>query len=143
MYVVYRYGGIYSDIDSVWIKPLDDNFHYEFVNYRIDSVCSNLTNAFFGFNKDSFIVKNAIDNLTYSIPCFLRSNNHKIIQAHIPCMTGPNYLTRIIKESRPSKLNYIHQGYCVIGGPHEEVYHYFTSQNKAYCYQTCDKNWCV
>ena len=142
LYIVYIQGGIYSDIDSVWIKPLDFNFEYEFVTYRIDNQCSNLTNSFFGFNKGSFIVKNLIQNLELSIDCFLKANNPYMFKMHIPVITGPNHITLVIKDSNPKFLNYIHQGYCVIGGPHEELYSSYSSEGKSYCYQTFDKNWC-
>ena len=142
LYCVYRYGGIYSDIDTIWIKPLDVNFNYEFVTYRIDQQCSNITNSFFGFNKESHIVQNAINNLSLSISCFLKINNPYIFKIHIPVISGPGHLTRIIKEMYVSKLNYIHQGYCVCGGPHEEIYSNFYTENQCYCYQTFDKNWC-
>jgi len=142
LYVVYMEGGIYSDIDSVWLKPLDSNFDYEFVTYRIDKQCSNLTNSFFGFNKNSIIVSNLMKNLYLSINCFLKENNDRKFKSHIPVITGPNHLTLVIKNSNPLYLNYIHQGYCVIGGPYEEIYNYFYKENKSYCYQTFDKNWC-
>jgi mannosyltransferase OCH1-like enzyme len=142
LYLVYIYGGIYSDIDSIWVKPLDKNFDYDFVTYRIDNQCSNITNSFFGFTDHSFIVKNAILNLELSIICFLRTNNDYVFKTYIPVISGPNHLTRIIKDSNPQGLNYIHQGYCVIGGPHEELYSNFSNDGLSYCYQTFDKNWC-
>lgn len=142
LYLVYIYGGIYSDIDSVWVKPLDENFTNDFVTYRIDKQCSNLTNSFFGFQPKSNIIKNAILNLELSIVCFLRARNDYLFKTYIPVITGPNHLTRIIRESKPDGLNYIHQAYCVIGGPHEEIYSNYSTDNKVYCYQTFDKNWC-
>lgn len=141
LYIVYMYGGIYSDIDSIWIKKLDDNFIYDFVTYRIDKQCSNITNSFFGFNTHSEILKIAMDNLELSVDCFLKVNVH-IFKKYIPVISGPNFLTMIIKNLNLNDLNYIHQGYCVIGGPHEELYSYFSKENKSYCYQTFDKNWC-
>jgi mannosyltransferase OCH1-like enzyme len=142
LYVVYKYGGIYSDIDSVWLKPLDSNYNYDFVSYRIDNECSNCTNSFFGFNKDSILIKNALVNLKQTINCFLKSNNYYIFKTHIPVITGPVYFTRIIKESNIQKLNFIHQCYNVIGGPHEKLYSSYSISGQAYCYQTFDKNWC-
>jgi mannosyltransferase OCH1-like enzyme len=142
LYVVYMEGGIYSDIDSIWIKPLDSNFDYEFVTYRIDKQCSNFTNSFFGFNRGSVILSNLMKNLNLSIGCFLKENDAYKFKAYIPMITGPDHLTYVIKNSKPKYLNYIHQGYCVIGGPHEEIYSYFYDENKSYCYQTFDKNWC-
>jgi hypothetical protein len=142
LYIIYIYGGIYSDIDSVWIKPLDNNFDYEFVTYRIDTQCSNLTNSFFGFDKKSIILKNIIDNLNLSIDCFLKIKNDYIFKTFIPLITGPEFFTMNIRNLKPNDLNYIHQGYCVIGGPDEDIYNYFSKENKSYCYQTFDKNWC-
>ena len=142
LYVVYKYGGIYSDIDSIWLKPLDDNFNYDFVSYRIDHECSNCTNSFFGFHKGSIFIKNALFNLKNTINCFLAANNYYLFKKHIPVITGPVFLTRIIKESNLHALNYIHQGYNVIGGPHENLNSSYSKKGLAYCYQTFDKNWC-
>ena len=142
LYVVFKYGGIYSDIDSVWLKPLDHNFDYDFVSYRIDHECSNCTNSFFGFHKQSVFIKNAIFNLKFTINCFAAPKNYYLFKMHIPVITGPVYLTRIIKESNLSTLNYIHQGYNVIGGPHEKINSSYSKNGLAYCYQTFDKNWC-
>lgn len=142
LYLIYVYGGIYSDIDSIWVKPLDENFDYDFVTYRIDKQCSNLTNSFFGFTAQSVIIKNAILNLELSIICFLKANNEYVFKTYVPVITGPNHLTRIIRDSRPAGLNYIHQAYCVIGGPHEDLYSNYSKDGLSYCYQTFDKNWC-
>lgn len=143
LYVVYMYGGIYSDIDSVWLKPLDENFTYEFLTYRIDKHCSNFTNSFFGFAKGSYILKNLLKNLKYTIGFFERLNNLPMFLKYIPGITGPSYVTWIIKIMKPKHLNYIHQAYCVIGGPHEELHSSFSKEGKSYCYQTFDRNWCL
>lgn len=142
LYVVYKYGGIYSDIDSIWLKPLDDNFQYDFVSYRIDNECSNCTNSFFGFHKESVFIKNAIHNLRFTINCFSKPRDYRMFHKYIPAITGPVFLTRIIKESKLEALNYIHQGYNVIGGPHEKINSSYSKNGLAYCYQTFDKNWC-
>ena len=142
LYVVYNYGGIYSDIDSVWLKKLDHNFNYDFVSYRIDTECSNCTNSFFGFHKEAVFIKNALFNLKFTIHCFAKSKNYYLFKTHIPVITGPVYLTRIIKESKLTALNYIHQAYNVIGGPHEFLFSSYSKDGRAYCYQTFDKNWC-
>lgn len=142
LYVVYNYGGIYSDIDSVWLKSLDDNFQFDFVSYRIDNECSNCTNSFFGFHKESVFIKNAIYNLRFTIRCFSIPQNYHLFHKYIPAITGPVFFTRIIKESNLDALNYIHQGYNVIGGPHEKINSSYSKNGLAYCYQTFDKNWC-
>jgi mannosyltransferase OCH1-like enzyme len=142
LYVVYKFGGIYSDIDSIWLKPLDHNFEYDFVSYRIDHECSNCTNSFFGFHKESIFIKNALFNLRLTVDCFSKPQNYYFFKTHIPVITGPVFLTRIIKESRLHALNFIHQGYNVIGGPHEKIYSSYSANGLAYCYQTFDKNWC-
>ena len=142
LYVVYYFGGIYSDIDSVWIKPFDDNFDNDFVTYRIDKQCSNLTNSFFGFQKKSWILCNIINNLHLSIDCFLKINNESIFNRYIPLITGPDFFSYMIANFDPKELKYIHQAFCVIGGPHEEFYSNYFYENKCFCYQTFDKNWC-
>ena len=142
LYIVYKYGGIYSDIDSVWLKPFDDNFDYDFVSYRIDNQCAAIGNPFFGFCKNSIILLDFLQNLEKSIDCIMKIDNHSIIQAHIPIMTGAGFITKILMENNYKNLHYIHQAYCVIGGPHEEIYSSFSKEGRSYCYQTFDKNWC-
>lgn len=143
LYIVYNYGGIYSDIDSIWLKPFDENFEYDFVTYRIDHQCSDIGNPFFGFHKGSIILLDFLQNLEKSIDCIMQLNNNYIIQTHIPIMTGGSFLTRILTENKYNNLNYIHQAYCVIGGPHEDIYSSYSEEGKSYCYQTFDKNWCI
>lgn len=142
LYVVYMYGGIYSDIDSVWLKPFDDNFTYEFISYRIDKQCSAIGNPFFGFAKGSYILKNLLDNLKYTVEFFEKLNNKYLFKRYIPGITGSSYITWLFKIMKPEHINYMHQAYCVIGGPHEELYSNYSKEGKAYCYQTFDKNWC-
>jgi len=142
LYIVYKYGGIYSDIDSVWLKPFDENFQYEFVAYRIDSECSDIGNPFFGFCKNSIILLDFLQNLEKSIDCIMKINDNNIIQANIPIMTGGGFISKILIDNKYNNLNYMHQAYCVIGGPHENLYSSFSKEGKSYCYQTFDKNWC-
>lgn len=142
LYVVYKYGGIYSDIDSVWLKPLDQNFHYDFVCYRIDDECKDIGNPFFGFARGSHILLNILNQLEQSINTIMVAGNRRWNQDYIPLMTGGALIMRVLGETKPVGLNYIHQAYCVIGGPHERLYSAFSREGKAYCYQTFDKNWC-
>ena len=148
-YIVYKYGGIYSDIDSIWIKSFDSNFDKEFVTYRIDNACSNLTNSFFGFCKNSLILNNVLHNLKFSINSFL-TNHFNQISNYVPVVTGPVFFTRVIIELNFINLNYIHQTYCVIGGPQEVLsggplnmpFKKYSELYLSYCYQTFDRNWC-
>lgn len=142
LYVVYAYGGIYSDIDSVWLKPFDENFMYEFTTYRIDRECAAIGNMLFGFVKGSYILKNLLNNLKHTVYFFLKFNNPYLFQKYIPGITGPSYVTWLLKIMKPKHLHYIHQAWCVIGGPHENLHSSFSKEGKAYCYQTFDKNWC-
>lgn len=142
LFVVYLYGGIYSDIDSVWLKPFDNNFIKEFVCYRSDIECKDIGNGLFGFCKDSVILYNILNNLEVTIDCISRSNSLDIMKRYIPVMTGGQLVVRVLRETQPSNLNYIHQAYCVIGGPHEKLFSEFSKSGKSYCYQTFDKNWC-
>jgi len=141
LHIVYKYGGIYSDVDSVWLKPLDENFDYEFVAYRNDVECRDIGNPFFGFSNNSIILSDILRNLGRSVDCILKINNHYTICAHIPVMTGGGLLSKVIMENHYDSLHYIHQKWCVIGGPHERIYSEYSKTGKSYCYQTFDNNW--
>ena len=141
LHIVYQYGGIYSDVDSVWLKPLDENFEYEFITYRNDVECRSIGNPLFGFSKNSIILSDILRNLGKSIDCILRLNNYPIIRNHIPVMTGAGLISKVIMENRYDSLHYIHQKWCVIGGPHENLFSEYSKTGKSYCYQTFDNNW--
>ena len=58
-------------------------------------------------------------------------------------MTGGGLLSKVIIENQYDSLHYIHQKWCVIGGPHENLYSDYSKTGKSYCYQTFDNNWSV
>jgi mannosyltransferase OCH1-like enzyme len=139
--IVYEYGGIYTDIDSVWLKPFDENFHYDFITYRIDHECKAIGNPLFGFSKKSIILADVIRNLEKSIDCIMKIRDFSTIRNHIPIMTGGDLFCKVLMDNQYDSFHYIHQKWCVIGGPHENIYSDYSKTGKSYCYQTFDNNW--
>ncbi len=141
MHIVYEYGGIYTDIDSIWLKPFDENFHYDFITYRNDIECKNIGNPLFGFSKKSIILADVIRNLEKSIDCIMKIQDFSKIRSHIPIMTGGDLFCKVLMDNQYDSFHYIHQKWCVIGGPHEKLYSDYSKTGKSYCYQTFDNNW--
>lgn len=80
--IIYNYGGIYCDIDSICTKPFDKFLQYNFLSHTHDP-WNNLTNAIFGFTKRNIFMKFVLSEL---------KNNRN--EKQIPYRTGPYFLTR-------------------------------------------------
>lgn len=79
--IVYQYGGMYSDIDVISLKPFDYVFEKAFLSHTFEP-WNNLTNAVFGFPPRHPFLKMVLDCLpnTRSIP-------------DVPHRTGPWFFT--------------------------------------------------
>ena len=143
--IVNIYGGIYSDIDSVWTQPLSKNFEFEFLNVRDDFRLKNVSNALFGFTKDSPLLKNILKNIkTHLIhvkKCVGKNNKF------VPVYSGPVLISHFIEKyfKNQYKINYISQAFCMLGGLHQKYInlyrHYGNYKDLIFTYQTCDGNW--
>ena len=117
--VVFKYGGIYTDIDSVAVKPFDQNFRHSFVTYSPDY--KNLSNAFFGFPANSkyllFVIK--------SLP-----THYKVTRKQWPpSRTGPGYFTTCFLTYNDDRINLIHKDVVL------------NRKSNSYTYQLMDANW--
>lgn len=117
--IVYNYGGIYCDVDSVSLKPFDSNFSYSFLAYTPGSY-KNVTNAVFGFEKESKFLKYVIDTLTV---------HYSPDIGFIPSRTGPTFLTSCLLAYDNDQQNIIDQKYLIFNTEHSYTYH------------TMDANW--
>jgi mannosyltransferase OCH1-like enzyme len=91
--VLYKYGGIYLDMDIICKKKLDSLLKYELVISRSSNITSFYANAFFmTIPKNSFI-KFCIDNL----PDYVNSYKYFGKHLHVMNSTGPYFLTNMIK----------------------------------------------
>ena len=79
--LVYQEGGIYSDIDSISMRPFDGFFRHSFVTYTL-GIWNSISNACFGFPRNS--------KFLHFVLMSLRMNyNEKDIVLH---KTGPVFL---------------------------------------------------
>ena len=117
--VVFQYGGIYYDIDSVAIKPFDGNFRKSFVafspGYR------NLSNAVFGFAKNSSLLHFVLKSLPTHYEAFKKD--------WLPTRTGPAYFTNCVLKYNDNRINVINIAYLLRKKP------------ASYSYHTNDHNW--
>lgn len=123
--IIYNYGGMYIDIDSKNKKPFDDNFNSPFVCIEIESY-KNISNAHFGFSKNSpfldFVITTLDKNIDYNL-----SNNGNLND--ILSISGPPFFTTCFYYWHNEKINCINQYYVINNNP------------ESYCYHTNDANW--
>ena len=116
--IIYNYGGIYCDIDSVSLKEFDINFEKDTVSY-IYPGWNNLTNAFFCFSKNNPFLLYCIQCLPYVMQFNL--------QHHF--LTGPTFITTCFYYYNNNNINLIHQS---------KIIH---RSEDGYTYHTNDANW--
>lgn len=116
--IIYNFGGIYCDVDSISMKEFDTNFEKDTVSYIYPSWC-NLTAGFFCFSKNNTF-------LLYCIKCLPYVMKFKL-QHHL--LTGPTFLTTCFYYYNQSNINLIHQSKIIY------------KSNDGYTYHTNDANW--
>jgi len=92
--VLYKYGGIYIDMDIVCKKKLDNLLKYDIVFTKSANVPHLFTNAFFMSSKNNEIMKYCIDNLPKNAKSKLLFGKHN----HVMYSTGPNFLSNMINN---------------------------------------------
>jgi mannosyltransferase OCH1-like enzyme len=124
--IVYNYGGMYIDVDSISLKPFDNNFTRPYVCIEISGVYNNLQNAQFGFARGSpflnFLIKCLNENIKYQMSKY--GNLDDILS-----VCGPPFFTTCFYYWNSSKINCINQNYVINKKPY------------SYNYHTNDKNW--
>ena len=99
-FVLYKYGGIYFDLDTVCKKKLNDFLSYDMV-FAKSTNASTFSNAFFMCIPQNPFMKYCIDNLeSYK-------NSHIYFGKHLHVMfsAGPCYLSIMIKKFKLSNIN--------------------------------------
>ena len=119
--ILYKYGGIYSDIDSKSLKAFDEKFLNDTVTY-IESGWNNLSNAFLCFSKENEFIRYCIECLPYSYNLFLQTNLDWYL------FIGPTFITTCFYYFNNSKISLIHQ--------RELIY-----TNHGYTVHSNDANW--
>jgi mannosyltransferase OCH1-like enzyme len=92
--VLYKYGGIYLDMDIVCKIKLDDLLKYDIVFARYSNLGNYFTNSFFMISPNHPFFLHCIHNL------YKNMNSHKYFGKHLHVMNsaGPGFLTKMIKE---------------------------------------------
>lgn len=119
--ILYKYGGIYSDIDSKSLKSFDKYFLKDTVSY-IESGWNNLTNAFLCFSKENKFIRYCIECLPYSYNLLLQTKLDWYL------FIGPTFITTCFYYYNNSKISLIHQK--------EIIY-----SNNGYTIHSNDANW--
>ena len=116
--IIYNFGGIYCDVDSISMKEFDANFEKDIVSYIYPAWC-NLTAGFFCFSK-----KNPF--LLYCIKCL-----PYVMKFNLPhsLLTGPTFFTTCFYFYNQNNINLIHQSKIIY------------KSNDGYTYHTNDANW--
>jgi hypothetical protein len=108
--IVWMFGGVYYDIDTECLKPLDDNFSKSVVSHLESGYC-NIQNSFFAFPQGSEFLKYLISCVDdcYNIP--------------FPNSVGPAFITTGFYAFDDRNIKLIHQKYAGSDGSgHAEAY---------------------
>lgn len=92
--VLYKYGGIYLDMDIVCKKNLDSLLKYDLVISNSANTPSSFTNAFYMVTPNNPFIKFCIDNLPNYVNSYYYFGKH----LHVINSTGPEFLTNMIKK---------------------------------------------
>ena len=92
--VLYKYGGIYLDMDIVCKVKLNAFLKYDFVLPKSSNVSSSFTNSFLMVIPKHPFIKFCIDNLPSYVDAYSYFGNH----LHIMNSTGPLFLTNMIDK---------------------------------------------
>ena len=101
--VLYKYGGIYLDMDIICKKKLNKFLKYDLVLAVSSNIKTSLTNAFFMCVPKNPFIKYCIDYLSKNINKYQYFGKH----LHVMYSTGPMFLTNMVKNYGEIKNSYI------------------------------------
>jgi mannosyltransferase OCH1-like enzyme len=99
--VLYKFGGIYLDLDIICKKSLDSLLHYDIVFTKSANTPSIYTNAFYMSIPQNPFIKYCIDNLEKNINSFSNAGKH----LHVMNSTGPLFLSNMINNYKLENIN--------------------------------------
>jgi mannosyltransferase OCH1-like enzyme len=93
-FVLYKYGGVYFDMDIMCLKKLSSFLKYDAIVSKSFNVSSLYTNMFFAFSKQNTFLKFCVDNLQKY------KNSHSKFGKHLHVMnsTGPSFMSNMIEQ---------------------------------------------
>lgn len=118
--IIYQYGGMYSDVDSMCLRNLDDLFENPYLTYTLD-YWTNVTNASFAFSKNSSFLR-------FVLEC-LKENYNSYDWKTIPERSGPIFLTTCLLQE-PKGVSLIDQSKITNG-----------KDPNPYTFHTMDASW--
>jgi mannosyltransferase OCH1-like enzyme len=92
--VLYKYGGIYLDMDIICKKKLDSILEYDIVLIKSLNVESFYANAFFMVIPNHPFIKFCVDNLPNYVNSYYYFGKHW----HVMNSTGSHFLTNMVKK---------------------------------------------
>jgi len=92
--VLYKYGGIYIDLDIVCKKNLNNFLHYDLVLPLCSSNSNSFTNGFLMIIPEHPFFKYCIDQL----PNYINNYSYLGKHSHVINSTGPGFLTEMVKK---------------------------------------------
>lgn len=98
--VLYKYGGVYLDMDTVCKQDLNPYLKYDIVFSTSFNIDSSYTNSFLMVIPEHSFIKFCIDNL----PAYVNSYSYFGKHLHIMNSTGPYFLTKMLEKYNIEKL---------------------------------------
>ena len=92
--VLYKYGGVYLDMDIICKKNLNNFLHYDLVLTRSSNIEASFTNSFYMVIPNHPFFKFCIDKLPDYIDSFQYFGKH----LHVMNSTGPLFLTKMVNN---------------------------------------------
>ena len=92
--VLYKYGGIYLDMDIACKKKIDGLLHYDLVLAKSSNISTTYTNSFFMCEPEHPFIKFCIKQLPKYTKSFVYLGKHN----HIMNSTGPIFLMKMVKN---------------------------------------------
>ena len=97
--VLYKYGGVYLDMDTVCKKNLNAYLNYDIVFAKSANI-NEFTNSFLMVIQNHPFIKFCIDNL----PMHVNSSQHFGKHLHVYNSTGPSFLTNMLQQYDIGKI---------------------------------------
>ena len=101
--LLYKYGGIYLDMDIMCKQDLNNFLHYDLVLAKSFNVETSFTNSFFMVIPNHHFFKYCIDNLAGNINSYQYFGKH----FHVMNSTGPLFLNKMVNNYGKIKNSYV------------------------------------
>jgi len=120
--IIYHFGGIYVDIDSISLSRFPTDFRHSFVSHTFEPN-NNIQCSIFGFPENSKFLKFVLSHVKTNTRLSNRNN------WPVPMRYGPPFFTTMFVLYNDNKVHMIDQDYLVL------------LTNKSITFQTMDASW--